>query len=148
MNPDEPSALGQLPPLLVQSRFRVPSDRGAWFAQMRTALSVLAESTGFQRGWIAQATDEGDLATVTTVWEGIGAYRKALSRFEVKAQVIPLLSTAIDEPSAFEAVVAIDGGEERLFASGLAADHGEVGLGSAAAASVESVSGVEPAGRP
>lgn len=134
-------------PLLVQSRFRVDADRAAWFAQMRAALSVLADSAGFRRGWIAQATDDADLVTVTTEWEGIGAYRKALSRFEVKAQVIPLLSTAVDEPSAYEAVVMRDESGEQLFASGLAADHGDVGLGWAAAASVESVSGIDPAGR-
>ena len=140
----EPSALGAMAPLLVQSRFRVVADRGGWFTQMRAALGLLAESVGFRRGWIAQATDEAELVTVTTEWDGIGAYRKALSRFEVKAQVIPLLSTAIDEPSAFEAVVAVDAGAELLFSSGLAADHDAIGLGSAAAASVAPISGIDP----
>lgn len=139
--------LGAMAPLLVQSRFRVTGGRDEWFAQMRGALAVLAESTGFLRGWIAQATDDSELVTVTTEWDGIGAYRKALSRFEVKAHVIPLLSMAIDEPSAFEAVVSIAGGEEMFFASGLAADHDAVGLGSAAAALVPPVSGVDPGAR-
>jgi hypothetical protein len=39
--------------------------------------------------------------------------------------------------------VVLDESGEQLFASGLAADHGDVGLGSAAAASVASISGVE-----
>lgn len=143
----EPNALGAMAPLLVQSRFRVLIEREAWFAQMRAAFAVLAESAGFRRGWIAQATDDADLVTVTTEWDGIGAYRKALSRFEVKAQVIPLLSTAIDEPSAYEAVVVRESGEENLFASGLAADHDAVGLGSAAAATVASISGIDPGAR-
>ena len=76
-------------PLLVQSRFRVMHDRDEWFTRMRAAFAVLAESTGFHRGWIGQATDDAELVTLTTQWEGIGAYRKALSRFEVKAEVIP-----------------------------------------------------------
>ena len=139
----EPSALSEAPPVLVVSRYRVESDRSEWLARMRTALGVLGESAGFLRGQIAQATDDPNLMVVSTSWANVGAYRKALSRFEVKAQVIPLLSSAIDEPSAFEAVVVLDDSGEQLFASGLAADHGEVSLGSAAAASVESITGVE-----
>lgn len=139
----EPSALGEAAPVLVVSRYRVETERAAWLAQMRAALGVLGESSGFLRGQIAQATDDPDLMVVSTSWANVGAYRKALSRFEVKAQVIPLLSLAIDEPSAFEAVVVLDDSGEQLFASGLAADHGDVSLGSAAAASVESITGVE-----
>ena len=137
----QPSALGEAAPVLVVSRYRVEGDRGLWLEQMRGALSVLGESVGFLRGQIAQATDDPELMVVSTSWANVGAYRKALSRFEVKAQVIPLLSLAIDEPSAFEAVVVVDGAGEQLFASGLAADHGEVSLGSAAAASVASING-------
>ena len=143
----EPSAPSAVPPLLVVSRYRVDSDRSAWLTQMRAALAVLAESDGFVRGSISQATDDSELLVVSTTWIGVGAYRRALSRFEVKMQVIPLLSTAIDEPSAFEALVAIDGAGEQLFASGLAADHDAVGLGSAAAASVESIATADPVGR-
>lgn len=126
--------------MLVVSRYRVDTDRGVWLQQMRAALVILGESAGFLRGQIAQATDDAHLMVVSTSWTNVGAYRKALSRFEVKAQVIPLLSLAIDEPSAFEAVVVLDDAGEQLFASGLAADHGDVSLGSAAAASVESIS--------
>jgi len=143
----EPSAGGGAPPLLVVSRYRVVEDRSAWLAQMRSALAVLGESEGFVRGWIAQATDDSELLAISTIWTGVGAYRRALSRFDVKMQVIPLLSTAIDEPSAFEALVAVDDAGEQLFDSGLAADHDAVGLGSAAAASVESIASVDPVGR-
>ena len=132
--------MGEAAPVLVVSRYRVESDRSQWLSQMHTALAVLGQSAGFVRGQIAQATDDADLMVVSTSWTNVGAYRKALSRFEVKAQVVPLLSMAIDEPSAFESVVVLDDTGERLFASGLAADHGDVSLGSAAAASVASIS--------
>lgn len=135
--------MGEAAPVLVVSRYRVNSDRPAWLAQMREALGVLGESVGFVRGQIAQATDDADLMVVSTSWENIGAYRRALSRYEVKLHAVPLLSTAIDEPSAFESVVVLDETGERSFASGLAADHGDVGLGSAAAASVASISGLD-----
>ena len=114
-----------------------------WFTRMRAALAVLAESTGFRRGWIGQATDDTELVTLTTQWEGIGAYRKALSRYEVKVEVIPLLSAVIDEPTAYEAVVLQEAGEAKSFASGLAADHDVVRLGSASAAFVPPVSGAD-----
>ena len=132
--------MGEAAPVLVVSRYRVESDRSVWFAQMRAALGILGESAGFMRGQIAQATDDAELMVVSTSWTSVGAYRKALSRFEVKAQVVPLLSMAIDEPSAFESVVVLDDTSERIFASGLAADHCDVSLGSAAAASVASIS--------
>jgi len=131
--------MGEVAPVLVVSRYRVETDRTAWLAQMRAGLAVLGESAGFIRGQIAQATDDAALMVVSTSWTGVGAYRRALSRFEVKMQMIPLLSTAIDEPSAFESVVVLDESGEQLFASGLAADHDDVGLGSAAAASVASI---------
>lgn len=129
------------PPVLVISRYRVEADRATWLSQMRAALAILGESQGFIRGQIAQATDDAHLMVVSTSWSGVGAYRRALSRFEVKAQVVPLLSTAIDEPSAYESVIVLDESGEHSFASGLAADHGDVGLGSAAAASVASITG-------
>ena len=37
-------------------------------------------------------------------WENVGAYRRALSAYDVKVGAVPLLSTAIDEPSAYEVV--------------------------------------------
>jgi len=53
---------------------------------------------------------------------------------------VPLLSTAIDEPSAYEVVRHVDAAGVHEAVSGLAADAGEVGLGSAAAATVRPVS--------
>jgi hypothetical protein len=41
---------------------------------------------------------------LTTEWENVGAYRRALSSYEVKVGAVALLSTAIDEPSAYEVV--------------------------------------------
>ena len=41
---------------------------------------------------------------LTTQWEHVGAYRRALSAYDVKLGAVPLLSRALDEPSAFEVV--------------------------------------------
>jgi len=103
------------------------------------ALATLAESVGFIDGAIAQSTDETGLRLITTRWCDVGSYRRALSRFEVKISSVPLLSTAIDESSAFEAVHVINGGATIIATSGRAADADVIGLGSASAAQVPPV---------
>ena len=128
------------PILLVISRFRVPSEESATFAEAaREALATLADSVGFIDGAIGQATDETDLRLITTRWQDVGSYRRALSRFEVKISAVPLLSQAVDESSAFEAVHVISGGITTSVASGRAADADVIGLGSASAANVPPV---------
>ena len=128
------------PILLVINRFRVTTEQSASFADdARLALAALAESAGFIDGAIAQATDETNLRLITTRWKDVGSYRRALSRFEVKISAVPLLSGAIDESSAFEAVHVVSGGVTTSAASGRAADADVIGLGSAASAAVPPV---------
>ena len=122
------------------SRFAVPEEQAAAFAtQARAAIATLAESAGFIEASLGQATDARDLRVIATRWAGIGAYRKALSRYEVKLSVVPFLSMAVDEPSAFEVVHHRDEAGAREAVSGLAADADAVGLGSAAAGAVPPV---------
>lgn len=69
---------------------------------------------------------------IVTQWENVGAYRRALSAFDVKAQSIPFLSTAIDEPSAYE-VLHRNGPDGSIdFTSARAADADTVRLGESA----------------
>ena len=39
---------------------------------------------------------------MVTRWRDVGSYRRALSSYDVKVGAVPLLSRAIDEPSAYE----------------------------------------------
>lgn len=120
-------------PLVVVSRFRVPPDQAGQFAiDARAAIEVLADSAGFIRASLGQSTDEPDLRVIVTEWEQVGSYRRALSRYEVKALAIPFMSHAIDEPSAYEVVHARAHGQSTGATSGLAADAGSIGLGEAA----------------
>lgn len=126
--------------LLVVSRYRVTSEsRRQFITDADRAVDVLAAQPGFVRGSIGQATDEGELFLIRTEWSGVGAYRRALSSFDVKLNAVPLLSTAVDESSAFEVVRHWTDGTRSSAASGLAADAGEVGLGHASAPSVPPV---------
>ena len=126
--------------LLVVSRFRVgDAERAAFLSDAATALEALAAQPGCLVASIGQSTDESGLIAVRTEWAGVGAYRRALSAFDVKVNAIPLLSAAIDEPSAYELVHHWTPAGLTLAPSGLAADAGAVGLGQAAAASVPPV---------
>lgn len=92
--------------MLVVSRFDdAPDDveeRG------RTALAVLASRPGFVRGSLGRAADDPSAWVLVTEWTGVGAWRRALSSYDVKMQVTPLLALGRDEPSAFEVLVAAD----------------------------------------
>nr|CAA9339245.1 MAG: hypothetical protein AVDCRST_MAG46-1896 [uncultured Nocardioidaceae bacterium] len=85
------------------TRYRVSDDEAASFAaQADAALAALSARTGFVGGQVARNVDDPQLWTLTTRWDGVGSYRRALSAFEVKTTAVPLLSRAIDEPSAYE----------------------------------------------
>ena len=91
--------------MLVVSRFRVPVEDGEAFREeIDAARSVLAERPGYVDGWVGRNLDDPTLWVRTTRWENVGAYRRALSSYDVKLRGVPLLSRAVDEPSAYELV--------------------------------------------
>lgn len=106
---------------------------------MDSAIMTLAQQRGCLAASLGQSTDEADLLLLRTEWAGVGAYRKALSAYEVKVSVVPLLSQAVDESSAFETIRLWDGERVVSSTSGLAADADGVRLGSASAPSVRPV---------
>jgi len=121
--------------VLVVTRYSVPpSDAGGFLQRARTALDALAAQRGYRSGRIGRATDDPALWVLATEWDGVGAYRRALSAYDVKVSAVPLLSQALDEPTAFE-LLAVGPGEDEpaTLASGRAADAGTVGLGDASA---------------
>ena len=66
------------------------------------ALAMLAATPGYVAGHVARNLDDPDLWVLTTTWANVGSYRRALSSYDVKVAAVPLLSQAIDEPSAYE----------------------------------------------
>ncbi len=95
------------------NRFRVEeSDGTAFLADLQGALAVLAERNGYLEGRIGRNLDDPTLWVLTTRWENVGSYRRALSHYEVKVRSVPLLSRAVDEPSAYELVEA--GAEQEM----------------------------------
>jgi hypothetical protein len=49
------------------------------------------------RGRIGRAADDPTAWVLTTEWEGVGAYRRSLSAYDVKVDAAPLLALGRDE---------------------------------------------------
>lgn len=89
--------------VLVVNRFLVPGESTEEFrADLEGALAVLAQQRGYADGRLGRNVDDPTLWTMVTRWRDVGSYRRALSSYDVKLGAVPLLSRAIDEPSAFE----------------------------------------------
>jgi quinol monooxygenase YgiN len=91
--------------VLVVNRFRVPDDAAEAFrSELDRALATLAACPGHLDGRIGRNVDEPTLWVLVTTWEGPGAYRRALSSYDVKLHAVPVLGRAVDEPGAYEVV--------------------------------------------
>jgi quinol monooxygenase YgiN len=91
--------------VIVVNRFRVPDAQQPEFrADLQRAREVLAERPGHLTSRVGRNTDDPELWVLTTEWESVGAYRRALSAYDVKLTAVPVLSRALDEPSAYEVV--------------------------------------------
>jgi hypothetical protein len=89
--------------VLVVNRFRVPEDAAVEFrADLEAALEVLSQQRGYADGQLGRNLDDQTLWTMVTRWDDVGSYRRALSSYDVKVGAVPLLSRAVDEPSAYE----------------------------------------------
>jgi len=91
--------------VLVISRFRVPEAGQEEFrGELAGALAVLASQRGYVDGAIGRNVDDPELWVLQTRWEGPGAYRRALSAYDVKVGAWQTLGRALDEPTAYEVV--------------------------------------------
>lgn len=91
--------------MLVVTRFRVPTGEAAAFRdEVEAAREVLAACPGHLDSQVGRNVDDPQLWVLTTRWEHVGAYRRALSSYDVKVGAWHVLGRAIDEPGAFELV--------------------------------------------
>jgi len=117
-------------PVLVTMRFHV-EDRSDFLAQARICVELLRGRAGCLGVDVLQSVDSATEMLITTRWQDMGSYRKAMSAYEIKEKVIPFLSHARDEDSTFESVLQADAADVRTFDSGLSADADSTQLGSA-----------------
>lgn len=91
--------------MLVVTRFRVPvEDTDSFRVDVGVAHEALAACTGYVAGSVGRNVDDPTLWVLSTTWEHVGAYRRALSSYDVKMRAVPVLYRALDEPSAYELV--------------------------------------------
>ena len=85
------------------ARFSIPLGEAHEFrAELEGVRIVLSEADGFIDGVIGQNLDDPTLWHLSTHWENVGSYRRALSSTRAKLEAIPILARAIDEPGAYE----------------------------------------------
>ncbi|WP_310963024.1 antibiotic biosynthesis monooxygenase [Nocardioides terrisoli] len=91
--------------MLVVSRFRVGTtgrSETGFREQLAAAIAALAGQRGFRSAESGRNVDDPDLWVLVTRWADVGSYRRALSSYDVRVTAVPLLSLALDEPSAYE----------------------------------------------
>jgi len=111
------------------TRFDVPENASAAFLpQAGAALAAFAARPGYLRGRVGRAADDPTAWVLTTEWDGVGSYRRALSAYDVKVDAAPLLSRGRDEASAFEVLLSDEGSAP----SRRAADASSTGIGRSA----------------
>jgi quinol monooxygenase YgiN len=89
--------------MIAIARFELPLSQADQFrAELEAVKAVLSEATGYIGGTVGQNLDEPTLWVLTTEWENVGSYRRALSSTRAKLEAIPVLARAIDEPGAYE----------------------------------------------
>lgn len=88
--------------MFAVTRLRANGDDGeALAAAVQPLLAALAARPGFQDGELGRSADDPSLYALLTRWDGVGAYRRALSAAEVKITGAPVWVFAVDEPGVY-----------------------------------------------
>ena len=89
--------------MIAIARFSIALNQARSFrSELEAARDALAQAPGYLDGQNGQSLDEPTLWVLTTNWENVGSYRRALSTMRAKLEAIPVLALAIDEPGAYE----------------------------------------------
>ena len=98
--------------MLLVCLFDVPEDERVDFtARARTAVALLSAQPGCRGATAGPSVDEPDAWVLTARFDSVPAYRRALSPFEVREHVAPLLARCRDGvPTTFELLLdGVDG---------------------------------------
>ena len=102
--------------MLLVCRFTVDDDDADRFeARLRRALELLGAAEGFRDGTAGRAVDDRHSWLLCVRFASVDAYRRALSPFDVREHVVPLLSEAdTSAPAAYETLLTtVDGATTR-----------------------------------
>ncbi|MFV0405229.1 MAG: antibiotic biosynthesis monooxygenase family protein [Propioniciclava sp.] len=88
--------------MIAVSRFRVSEDEAAGFAVFaEPAAAFFRARPGCQRADLVQNLDDPTLWALVSHWDDVGSYRRGFNGYEAKMVLTPVLSLAVDEPSAY-----------------------------------------------
>ncbi|HZZ49034.1 MAG TPA: antibiotic biosynthesis monooxygenase family protein [Pseudonocardia sp.] len=98
--------------MLLICRFDIsPDGEQEFLSRARRALALLTAASGCRHAELARAIEQPTRWVLTARFDSVVAYRRALSPFDVREHVIPLLSEALaDEPATYETLVDASSG--------------------------------------
>ncbi|MGH3775236.1 MAG: antibiotic biosynthesis monooxygenase family protein [Pseudonocardiaceae bacterium] len=109
-----------------------PAGAEDFLIRARRALGLLTAQQGCLGGQLGRSPDDITRWVLVVQFESVVAYRRALSPFDVREHVVPLLSEALTgEPGSYEVLAAAQRGAVTDHTSLLAPDA-ERGFGSGA----------------
>lgn len=87
--------------VIAISRFQVPADDLSFQDGAEAVVARFVASAGCLGAELVRNLDEPELWAIVSRWADVGSYRRAFNGTEAKLVLVPLLSRAIDEPSAY-----------------------------------------------
>lgn len=95
--------------------------------QLDEVLSVLADTPGFDNGWVGRSPDDPDQWILAARWTDVGAMRHALGSYDAKMALGPLQAAGTGQDLVVEVLTEHDGAGTRTHDSDLAADAAHTG---------------------
>ena len=88
--------------MFAVTRLRAPEKDAAALADaVAVLIAALSTRPGFRDAELGRSADDATLWALVTRWDGVGAYRRALSAAEVKITGAPVWVHAVDEPGVY-----------------------------------------------
>jgi hypothetical protein len=109
-----------------------------WLAEAEKVIELFSRQPGFIAAKASLSLDEDHLAMLYLEFENVGAYRRALSAYDIKLEATLFLSNALDEPSAYEVLLQKRDGVVQKYESEKTSSSLEIALGDSATARAES----------
>ncbi len=87
---------------MAMSRFQIPEgELPSFLPQAELAARFFSERPGCLGAELVRNLDDPQLWALVSRWENVGAYRRAFQGMDAKMTLTPVLSRAVDEPSAY-----------------------------------------------
>ena len=125
---DTPSDFSAPPDFMMESETaivvvtRVNLSEGEDLVTMRLCMDILANNPGCLGVELGRSMDSEVEHVLVSRWSNVGLYRKALSNYQVKVEVIPFISVRTSDSFTAEIVQVSGSGGSDSFSSGLASD--------------------------